>query len=87
MAAGEDDKATDPSVLAEAVWTAGTTARPRHRYAVRWDLGRRLLDRLPVPLVDTALQLALGGRINAKKSELRQEAADTLNAAAAEVRP
>ena len=87
MAAGEDDKASDPSVLAEAVWTAGTTARPRHRYAVRWDLGRRLLDRLPVPLVDTALQLALGGRINAKKSELRQEAADTLNAAAAEVRP
>lgn len=87
MAAGEDDKATDPSVLAEAVWTAGTTARPRHRYAVRWDLGRRLLDRLPVPLVDTALQLALGGRINAKKNELRQEAADTLNAAAAEVRP
>lgn len=73
MAAGEDDKATDPSVLAEAVWTAGTTTRPRHRYAVRWDLGRRLLDHLPVPLVDRALSLALGGRINAKKLELQRE--------------
>ena len=76
MAAGEDDKATDPSVLAEAVWTAGTTRRPRHRYAVRWDLGRRLLDHLPVPLVDRALTLALGGRINAKKLELHREAGD-----------
>lgn len=76
MAAGEDDKATDPSVLAEAVWTAGTTARPRHRYAVRWDLARRLLDHLPVPLVDKALTLALGGRINARKFELRREASD-----------
>ena len=76
MAAGEDDKATDPSVLAEAVWTAGTTARPRHRYAVRWDLGRRLLDHLPVPLVDKALALALGGKIKAKKLELRRQAVD-----------
>ena len=76
MAAGEDDKAADPSVLAEAVWTAGTTARPRHRYAVRWDLGRRLLDHLPVPLVDKALALALGGKIKAKKLELRRQAVD-----------
>lgn len=76
MAAGEDDRATDPAVLAEAVWTAGTTARPRHRYAVRWDLPRRLLDLLPVPLVDRALTMALGGRINAKNLELRREAAD-----------
>lgn len=76
MAAGQDDKATDPSVLAEAVWTAGTTRRPRHRYAVRWDLGRRLLDHLPVPLVDKALTLALAGKINARKLELRREAAD-----------
>lgn len=87
MAAGEDDKATDPRVLAEAVWTAGTTARPRHRYALKWDLGRRLLDHLPVPVVDRALTLALGGRINAKRLELRREAADTLSAADAEVRP
>ena len=73
MAAGEDDAASDPSVLAQAVWTAGTTARPRHRYAVRWNLGRRLLDHLPVPLVDKALALALGGRIDAKKREMERE--------------
>lgn len=76
MAAGEDTKATDPSVLAETVWKAGTTDRPRHRYAVRWDLGRRLLDHLPVPLVDKALTLALGGRINARKLELQREAVE-----------
>ncbi|MDV8001280.1 SDR family NAD(P)-dependent oxidoreductase [Rhodococcus sp. IEGM 1408] len=87
MAAGEDDKATDPGVLAEAVWTAGTTDRPRHRYAVRWDLGRRLLDHLPVPLVDKALTLALGGKIDAKKLELRREAAEALSVAEAEARP
>ncbi|WP_010541136.1 SDR family NAD(P)-dependent oxidoreductase [Dietzia alimentaria] len=73
MAAGEDDAASDPAVLAQAVWTAGTTARPRHRYAVRWNLGRRLLDHLPVPLVDKALALALGGRIDAKTREMERE--------------
>jgi len=73
LAAGEDAKATDPSVLAEAVWRAGTTARPRHRYAVRWDLGRRLLDHLPVPLVDRALTLALSGRFRAREAVLDRE--------------
>jgi hypothetical protein len=43
---------------------------------VRWDLGRRLLDHLPVAVVDKALVLALGGKINAKKLELRREAVD-----------
>lgn len=76
MAAGQDDSASDPAVLAEAVWTAGTARRPRHRYAVRWDLGRRLLDHLPVPVVDRALRLALAGKIDARKLELRREAAD-----------
>lgn len=76
MAAGQDDIASDPSVLAEAVWTAGTTRRPRHRYAVKWDLGRRLLDHLPVPVVDRALRLVLAGRIEARKAELEREAAD-----------
>lgn len=76
MAAGQDARAADPGVLAEAVWRAGTTARPRHRYAVRWDTGRRLLDLLPVPLVDRALTLALGGRIEARKLEMRSEAAE-----------
>lgn len=76
MAAGQDDIASDPSVLAEAVWTAGTTRRPHHRYAVKWDLGRRVLDHLPVPVVDRALRLVLSGKIEARKLELRREAAD-----------
>ena len=76
MAAGQDEVAGDPSVLAETVWAAGTARRPRHRYAVKWDLGRRLLDLLPVPVVDKALTLALAGKINARKLELRREAAD-----------
>ncbi len=76
MAAGQDDTASDPSLLAEAVWTAGTARRPRNRYAVRWDLGRRLLDHLPVPLVDSALKLALAGKIDARRLELRREAAE-----------
>ncbi|MCD2261192.1 SDR family NAD(P)-dependent oxidoreductase [Dietzia aurantiaca] len=80
MAAGQDGVAGDPSVLAEAVWAAGTASRPRHRYAVKWDLGRRLLDLLPVPVVDKALTLALAGKINARKLELRREAADARRA-------
>lgn len=87
MAAGEDDKAADPRVLAQAVWTAGTTARPRHRYAVKWDVGRRLLDHLPVPLVDRALTLALGGRIAAKQEEQRREAETAVTAEDAGSRP
>ncbi|MBB1023939.1 MULTISPECIES: SDR family NAD(P)-dependent oxidoreductase [unclassified Dietzia] len=86
MAAGEDDKAADPRLLAEAVWTAGTTARPRHRYAVRWDLGRRLLDLLPVPVVDRALRAALRGRIDAARLEMGREASDGPSVADAEVR-
>ena len=76
MAAGQDDSASDPAVLAEAVWAAGTARRPRHRYAVKWDLARRLLDHLPVPLVDRALRLALARKIDARKLELRREAAE-----------
>lgn len=44
--------------------------------AVRWDLPRRLLDHLPVPLVDKTLVLALGGTINARKFEMRRQEAD-----------
>ncbi len=84
LAAGEDDKAADPALLAKAVWTAGTTDRPRHRYSVGWDLGRRLLDHLPVALVDKALALALGGKIDAKKLDLRRESSEALNVADAE---
>ena len=86
MAAGEDGRAADPAILAEAVWTAGTTRRPRHRYAVRWDLSRRLLDHLPVPLVDRALKAALAGRIRAKEQELLREADEAVTAEDAEAR-
>lgn len=75
MAAGEDEKATDPAVLAQAVWVAGTTPSPRTRYRVKWDTGRMLLDLLPVPLVDRALTLALGTRIATRQRELEREAA------------
>ena len=74
LAAGEDGLGGDPSVLAEAVWKAGTTTRPRHRYVVKWDLGRRLLDLLPVPLVDKALTLALSRKIIARRLDIRREA-------------
>ena len=74
MAAGQDEVAGDPSVLAEKVWVAGTTRRPRHRYMVKWDLGRRLLDHLPVPVVDKALLLALRGKIAAREGEMQREA-------------
>lgn len=76
MAAGQDAAAADPRVLAEAVWKAGTTARPRHRYAVGWDTGRRLVDLLPVPLVDRVLRMTLRGRIEQRELDLRREAAE-----------
>ncbi|MCT1864408.1 MULTISPECIES: hypothetical protein [Dietzia] len=44
--------------------------------ALRRGLTRRLLDHLPVPLVDKALVLALGGKINARKLEMRRQEAD-----------
>ncbi|MFL0578006.1 SDR family NAD(P)-dependent oxidoreductase [Dietzia sp. 179-F 9C3 NHS] len=86
LAAGEDDKAADPRTLAEAVWTAGTTSRPRHRYAVKWDVSRRVMDWLPVSLVDRALRMALGGKIDAKAAELRRDANAAVTAEDAEVR-
>lgn len=75
MASGEDVKAKSPAVLAEAVWVAGTTPSPRSRYRVKWDIGRMLLDLLPVALVDRALTRALGGRIAARQLELDRDAA------------
>lgn len=86
LAAGEDDKAADPRILAEAVWTAGTTSRPRHRYAVKWDVSRRVMDWLPVSLVDRALRMALGGKIDAKAAELRRDANAAVTAEDAEIR-
>lgn len=76
LAAGEDERAAHPALLAEAVWTAGTSSRPRTRYRVRWNPGRMLLDLLPVTLVDRALRRALGGRIATRRLELEKAAAD-----------
>jgi NAD(P)-dependent dehydrogenase (short-subunit alcohol dehydrogenase family) len=59
-AARESAKAHDPAELAEVVWTAGTVARPRARYAVGTDPMRRLLHHLPVPLTDRLLRRVLG---------------------------
>lgn len=57
--AGEEAGASDPSVLADAVFEAATATRPRTRYPVKQHRGRALLDRLPVPVVDRLLRLAL----------------------------
>ncbi|GAB79006.1 Short-chain dehydrogenase [Austwickia chelonae] len=57
--AEEDAKASDPSVLAEAVFHAATARRARTRYPVRLDRGRELLDRLPTTLVDRILRRSL----------------------------
>ena len=44
--------------------------------ALRRELTRRPLDHVPVPLVDKTLVLALGGKINARKFEMRRQEAD-----------
>lgn len=87
MAAGEDSRAADPALLAEAVWTAGTTPRPRTRYKVRWELSRRVMDMLPVRVVDRALGLVLGRKISVRERELRRDEAEAVTAEDAKVRP
>lgn len=59
LARNEGTKAHDPAVLAEIVWTAVTTSRPKQRYSVRPDRRRDLLDHLPAGVVDRLLRLAL----------------------------
>lgn len=59
LVGGEERRASDPSVLAEAVLHAATTSRPRARYPVAVDRRRALLDRLPVGLVDRLIRLAI----------------------------
>ncbi len=54
-AAREGDHAHDPAELAETIWTAVTTARPKLRYSVRPDRQRVFLDRLPTRLADRLL--------------------------------
>lgn len=56
LASGEEAKSHDPRVLAEVVWRAATARRPRHRYSVRPDLGRRALHHLPSPVADRLLR-------------------------------
>lgn len=59
LAAGEDEHAGNPALLADVIWTAVTTRRPRPRYSVKPDLQRSLLHRLPARVSDLALRLAL----------------------------
>lgn len=59
MAAGEQEKAHDPALLAEVIWEAATVATPRARYSVKPDLARTVMHRLPTTLVDRMLKKAL----------------------------
>lgn len=57
--ADEDARASDPALLAEAVFAAATTPRPRDRYRVRNNRERSILSRLPVKAVDELLRRSL----------------------------
>ena len=63
LAAREDEAAGDPDVLAESVWRAVTAVRAPIRRRVRWNTQRRVLDRLPVRVVDALLYRTLEPRI------------------------
>ena len=45
-------RAHDPSILARVVYRALTDARPKHRYSVKADIGRSLLEWLPMTVAD-----------------------------------
>ncbi|WP_067858392.1 SDR family NAD(P)-dependent oxidoreductase [Nocardia shimofusensis] len=62
MAEKENASANDPQILAEVVWRAATTARPRRRYSVKADLSRSLMHRLPDGLLDPLLKKLLAPR-------------------------
>jgi NAD(P)-dependent dehydrogenase (short-subunit alcohol dehydrogenase family) len=59
MAAKEEQHAADPAVLAETVWRAVTTRRPRAAYPVGTDRRRALLDKLPTRTIDALLRRLL----------------------------
>lgn len=59
-ASREESTAHDPAELAEVVWTAATSARPKHRYSVRPDTTRRVLHRIPTRWADPLIRRALG---------------------------
>ncbi|HJQ43856.1 MAG TPA: SDR family NAD(P)-dependent oxidoreductase [Jatrophihabitantaceae bacterium] len=62
MAAAEERKAHDPRLLAEVVWQAATSPKPKTHYSVRPDRRRAMMDRLPARVVDAALKRGLSGR-------------------------
>lgn len=60
MAAREEQKAHDPRELAEVIWTAATSDKPRIRYSVRPDRMRRIMHHLPAGMADRMMRRALG---------------------------
>ncbi|GAA1458176.1 SDR family NAD(P)-dependent oxidoreductase [Williamsia maris] len=62
LAVKEQARAHDPSVLADVVWRAATTTRPRAHYSVRADLRRSLLHFIPSPVVDRLLKTMFARR-------------------------
>ncbi len=59
VAAREEQRAHDPSVLAEVVHRALTSRRPRPAYSVRPGRSRVLLERLPTRVADAAMHAVL----------------------------
>ncbi|MDT4936355.1 MAG: hypothetical protein QOG80_26 [Pseudonocardiales bacterium] len=62
MAAHEEQRASDPQLLAEVVWKAVTAAKPRTHYSVKPDRRRAVMNRLPPRVVDAALRKGLARR-------------------------
>jgi NAD(P)-dependent dehydrogenase (short-subunit alcohol dehydrogenase family) len=59
LAANENTHARQPAALAELVWTAVTTKRPRAAYSIGADRRRTLLHYLPTRVADAVLRLTL----------------------------
>jgi NAD(P)-dependent dehydrogenase (short-subunit alcohol dehydrogenase family) len=59
-ASREESKAHDPRELAEVVWRAVTSARPRLRYSVKADPTRRVLHHLPTRTSDWLIRRSMG---------------------------
>jgi len=59
LAAGEQEKANDPEVLAKVVEMALTDAHPRPAYSVRPGRSRVALEWLPVRVADRAVRYAI----------------------------
>lgn len=59
MAAKEEDKASDPSLLAETIREALETARPKAAYSVKPAWSRQVFDLLPTRVGDALLKVLL----------------------------